>query len=94
VLQPGDHPEVAAATLTTLADWSLKRPVQAIVPEYRGRGGHPVLIPTAVAEILVAAECPTGLGDFWLANPDMCVRVPVEDPAIVRDIDTAEDLAL
>lgn len=94
VLQPGDHPEVASATLTLLADWSLKRPVQTIIPEYGGRGGHPVLIPAAVAAILVAAHCPTGLGDFWLANPDLCIRLPVDDPAIVRDIDTTEDLAL
>jgi molybdenum cofactor cytidylyltransferase len=94
VLQPGDHPEVAAGTLTALADWSLQRPVQAIIPKYRGRGGHPVLIPPAVAEALVAAACPSGLGDFWRVNPELCVRLPVEDPAIVRDIDTVEDLAL
>lgn len=94
VLQPGDHPEVASATLSILADWSLKRPVQTIIPEYGGRGGHPVLIPATVAAILVAAQCPTGLGDFWLANPDLCIRLPIDDAAIVRDIDTTEDLAL
>jgi molybdenum cofactor cytidylyltransferase len=93
LLQPGDHPEVAAGTLATLADWSLKGSVQAIIPEYRGRGGHPVLIPPAVADVLVAAACPSGLGDFWRANPELCIRVPVEDPAIVRDIDAAADLA-
>jgi molybdenum cofactor cytidylyltransferase len=93
VLQPGDHPEVAPSTLAMLVDRSLKRPLQAIVPEYHGRGGHPVLIPVHVAEILIAADCPTGLGDFWFANQELCLRIAVEDPAIIRDIDTAEDLA-
>jgi molybdenum cofactor cytidylyltransferase len=94
VLQPGDHPEVHRATLATLADWSLERPVQAVMPEYQGRGGHPVFIPAPVAEILIGADCPGGLGDFWLANPHQCVRVPVADAMVVRDVDKADDLKL
>lgn len=92
VLQPGDHPEVAAETLAALADWSLKRPVQAIIPEYAGRGGHPVFIPPPVAEILLSADCPTGLGDFWLAHSELCIRVPVPDATVIRDVDTEADL--
>jgi molybdenum cofactor cytidylyltransferase len=92
VLQPGDHPEVEASTLAALVDSSLKRPVQAVVPEYQGRGGHPVLIPARVVEILAAADCPTGLGDYWLAHPELCVRVPADDPMVIRDIDTDADL--
>ena len=49
-------------TLTALTDWSLKRPVQAVIPRIRGRGGHPVLIPPPLSMILLAADCPTGLG--------------------------------
>jgi CTP:molybdopterin cytidylyltransferase MocA len=92
VLQPGDHPEVAAPTLAALADWSLKSPVQAIIPEYLGHGGHPVLIPPSVVEILVATDCPTGLGDFWLTHPELCVRIAVNDATIIWDVDTAADL--
>jgi molybdenum cofactor cytidylyltransferase len=92
VLQPGDHPEVRAGTLTLLADWSLKRPVQAVIPVYAGRGGHPVFIPSPVVDILIAADCPTGLGDFWLAHPELCVRVALADPTVIRDIDTDADL--
>jgi hypothetical protein len=51
-----------------------------------------VFIPPLVAKILVAADCPTGLGDFWLANPEHCVRVPIADPAVTRDVDTLDDL--
>jgi molybdenum cofactor cytidylyltransferase len=92
LLQPGDHPAVAVVTLHALTDWSLQRPVQAIVPEYEGRGGHPILIPPAVAKRVLEANCPNGLGQFWTAHPELCFRIPVSDQAVVRDIDTQADL--
>jgi CTP:molybdopterin cytidylyltransferase MocA len=92
VLQPGDHPDVAAATLRTLVDWSLQRPVQAIIPQYGHRGGHPIVIPPNVVNVILGAACPSGLGAFWVAHPELCHRVPVEDGAVVRDIDTPADL--
>jgi molybdenum cofactor cytidylyltransferase len=92
LLQPGDHPAVAFATLHALMDWSLQRPAQAIIPEYDGRGGHPILIPPTVAKRVLAANCPDGLGEFWTAHPELCCRIPVNDQAVVRDIDTQVDL--
>lgn len=94
VLQPGDHPDVAPHTLRSLTDWSLPRPAQAIVPDYRGRGGHPALIPPPVVALLIDADCPEGLGQFWTDHPDLCHRVPVDDATVLRDIDTPGDLPL
>lgn len=94
VLHPADHPEVAPATLATLVNWSLKRPVQAVIPEYASSGGHPVLIPPNVARLILESECPAGLGQFWLDHPELCRRIPVDDPSILRDIDTPADLPL
>jgi molybdenum cofactor cytidylyltransferase len=93
VLQPGDHPQVARSTLDALANWSLQQPAQAIIPQHGDSGGHPVLIPPPVATLLLRADCPQGLGEFWLAHPELCHRVPVDDPGVLRDIDTPEDLA-
>jgi CTP:molybdopterin cytidylyltransferase MocA len=92
VLQPGDQPEVAVATLDALVARSLKRPRQAMIPQVGERGGHPVLIPPPIAAALIEAECPQGLGDYWLSHPELCVRVPVDDPSAVHDIDTPDDL--
>jgi CTP:molybdopterin cytidylyltransferase MocA len=92
VLQPGDHPEVAVSTLEALIARSLKRPRQAVIPQVGARGGHPVLIPSQVAAVLMDAECPQGLGEYWMLHPELCVRVPLNDPATVRDIDWPEDL--
>jgi molybdenum cofactor cytidylyltransferase len=93
VLQPGDHPEIGAATLVALMGLSLQRPLHAIVPEHQGRGGHPVLIPASVARRILESDCPTGLGDFWKAHPELRIRVPLGDPGICRDIDTPADLS-
>ena len=92
VLQPGDHPEVATSTLDVLTNCSLEHPDHTIIPEYDGRGGHPIIIPPHIAALLVNAECPAGLGQFWLDHPELCHRVPVDDPSVVRDIDTPADL--
>ncbi len=91
VLQPGDHPEVADSTLNALTDWSLQRPVQVIIPEYAGRGGHPVLIPPEICTRLIQTECSNGLGQFWVDHPELCWRIPVNDRGVVRDIDTPAD---
>ena len=92
VLHPADHPEVAPATLQLLTEWSLQRPVNAIIPEHTSRGGHPILIPPPITTIIVSAQCPEGLGQFWLDHPELCERVPINDPAILHDIDTPADL--
>jgi molybdenum cofactor cytidylyltransferase len=92
VVHPADHPEVALSTLEILTDWSLQRPVQAVIPQVGDHGGHPVFIPAQVATILIETQCSAGLGDYWAAHPEHCVRVAVNDPAAVRDIDTPDDL--
>ena len=92
VLHPADHPEVALSTLHALTDWSLQRPVCAIIPEHAAHGGHPILIPPHIAAIVLNADCPSGLAQFWLDHPELCHRLPVNDPSILRDIDTPADL--
>jgi molybdenum cofactor cytidylyltransferase len=93
ILQPCDHPEVGASTLDRLTQLAIEQPLQAIIPQYAGRGGHPVLIPPAIGAMLIDADCPDGLGQFWLDHSELCVRVSIDDPTIVHDIDTPADLA-
>jgi CTP:molybdopterin cytidylyltransferase MocA len=92
VLQPGDHPEVADSTLRTLVSSSRKRPDRAIIPQYDDRGGHPVLIPASIAALVLESGCPQGLKQFWLDHPELCCRVLVDDPTMLRDVDTPADL--
>lgn len=93
VLQPGDHPEVSPATLERLSEASTQHPQRAIVPQVGDRGGHPAFIPCHIASRLIHAECSKGLGDFWKKQPQLCMRLPVDDPTALRDVDTLADLA-
>lgn len=92
LLQPGDHPEVAPATLTTLAAAHRERHDCAIMPEFRGSGGHPVFIPPTIALRLISEECPDGLAQFWRSNPHICQRIQVTDSSVVRDVDTPDQV--
>jgi CTP:molybdopterin cytidylyltransferase MocA len=93
VLQPGDHPDVSATTLELLKTTAQVRPMRAIIPQLGDRGGHPVIIPADLVAQLTQTECPDGLGQFWLTHPQLCERIPVVDPAVVRDVDTPTDLS-
>jgi molybdenum cofactor cytidylyltransferase len=93
VLHPGDHPQVAPATLAALVAAAANEPDRAVLPEFQGRGGHPVLIPPIVAAHILLDECPNGLGQFWQDHPELCHREAVDDNSILRDIDTPADLA-
>jgi len=92
VLQPGDHPEVAPATIAALMAAVATKPAQAVMPEYEGRGGHPVLIPPPVVARLLDDECPEGLARFWSAHPELCHRLATDDAGVVRDVDTPGQL--
>ena len=88
LLHPGDHPEVAPDTLRAMINKAAEHPESAILPEYQGRGGHPVLIPPSLSRRLLQETCPDGLRQFWKDHPHVCVRLPVDDPCVVRDVDT------
>lgn len=89
LLHPGDHPAVAATTLETLLNLQVQHPEWVLIPEYQGRGGHPVLIPNKIASSLLTADCPSGLGHYWSQHAELCLRVSVEDASVVKDVDYA-----
>jgi len=88
LLHLGDHPQVTGATLSSLFQEAEAHPGRAVLPEYRGRGGHPALIPPELIARLVSLDCPKGLRHFWAENPQLCVRFPVDDAGVVADVDT------
>lgn len=91
VLHPADHPSVRLDTLHALIAAAAERPDRAAVPQYRGLGGHPVLMPENVARSVSAYNGRGGLRQFWLDHPELCHRLPVDDPGVVFDVDTPSD---
>jgi molybdenum cofactor cytidylyltransferase len=88
LLHLADHPEVAESTLQALLATAAEQPDRAILPDYRGRGGHPVLIPPAICCRIQEANSPGGLRQFWLNHPELSLRLPVDDQRTIHDIDT------
>ena len=100
LLQPGDHPELRPETLGRLVDAFEERPdggpPRAVLPvaedpNGRSRGGHPALIPNRMIDQILVCDCPGGLRRFWADHPSWCRRLPVEDPAVLLDLDTLDD---
>lgn len=83
-LWPVDHPWVAPATLGALIA------AGEGVPVHRDRGGHPPLIGrrwfAALTDALGHADGARGVLRGQLA------RIPVDDPAVLRDVDHPADL--
>ncbi|MEX2317450.1 MAG: nucleotidyltransferase family protein [Pirellulales bacterium] len=92
VLQLGDHPQLSETTLSALVAAAEGISDRAILPEHRGRGGHPILIPPPVIARLLTADCPGGLARFWSGHPDLCLRISVDDPGVVMNVDTPAQL--
>jgi CTP:molybdopterin cytidylyltransferase MocA len=61
------------------------------MPEHGGRGGHPVIIPAAIARMILSERVAGGLRAFWASRRDRCRRHQVADPGVVRDLDQPGD---
>jgi molybdenum cofactor cytidylyltransferase len=91
LLQLADHPEVKRDTIETLIRTSAEQPHRAVMPEFDGHGGHPVIIPSSLCSSIVAFHAAGGLRQFWLDHADRCVRLSVDDWGVVLDVDTPSD---
>lgn len=83
---PADIPLVSAATLTTLLTQDR---AQLLVPTYQARGGHPLWLPRRLIADTLALPATASLRDLRATHA--VVRIPVPDPEILRDLDTAKD---
>src|SRR5436190_2071505 len=63
-----------------------------VMPICDGRGGHPIYVPRARFAELLALAPELGLRALVTARPDQVVRLPVDDPGVLRDFDTPEQL--
>jgi CTP:molybdopterin cytidylyltransferase MocA len=93
---PIDVPVPARAVWVSLSQ-ALSGSVQAVVPSFEGRGGHPVLLSGTFLHrlTLVSVDSPDARLDRQIANLPEAARVlvPVRDPAILRNMNTLSDCA-
>lgn len=87
-----DHPTVAPQTYRTLMEAARRGGCSLWSPSYLRRAGHPVVFDQAIYADLLAA--PLEEGARWAVRRHASRRcfVEVDDPGILKDIDTPQDL--
>lgn len=84
---PADLPAIARSTLDALVTAHGLAPAHVIRPRCGDRGGHPVVIPATMIDALRANPGTRGLRGFLAEHPGDVRDVPVDDPAVIRDMD-------
>jgi molybdenum cofactor cytidylyltransferase len=64
---------------------------QLTAPCYDGRGGHPLWMPATLYREVLALPASASLRTLRERHP--LQRIPVEDPGVLRDLDTPADFA-
>ncbi|MGC8781231.1 MAG: nucleotidyltransferase family protein [Anaerolineae bacterium] len=88
----GDQPQMEAATVRAIiaagrtAGWQ-----KIVIPSYRMRAGHPILLPRWLwGEVLA---CQSTLRDVLAGRRSETIFLAVETPTVLADLDTPEDYA-
>jgi CTP:molybdopterin cytidylyltransferase MocA len=91
-----DRPPPNIATLRTLslafADAVLRRK-WAVVPEYQGKHGHPILVGREMISAFLAADVTSTARDIEHRNQQHIEYIQVDDPLITLNVDTPQDYA-
>jgi molybdenum cofactor cytidylyltransferase len=85
-----DHPMVRAETFAAVVDsyWRVGKPIA--IARHQGRRGHPVLFAREMFVELAAAPEDQGARAVVAADPSRVADV--DDPGVLTDLDTPEDL--
>ena len=87
-----DQPWVRAETLNRLIVCHQERKPQIIVPMYKGFRGNPVLLDRSVFAEVQALNGDVGCRAIFGDHTEGIVKLPIDDPGILLDIDSRDDL--
>jgi molybdenum cofactor cytidylyltransferase len=88
---PGDMPYVRPETVRALIAKYRER-AAIVSPRYKGKRGHPVVMPLSLRDEIAASEPTANLHDVIKHHQDERVDLEVEDAGVNRDVDTPADL--
>jgi molybdenum cofactor cytidylyltransferase len=91
VIALADMPRVQPRTIIAIAA-ALRSGAKIAVPFYEGRRGHPVGFASALGPELRALRGDTGAREVLERHRDAIVRVACDDPGVLLDVDTKNDL--
>ena len=89
-----DRPPASPATVALLKDRFLERAAEgiwAVVPRYRERNGHPLVVGREMINAFLSAPPTATARDVEHAHQQHIEYVTVDDPLVVWNVDTPED---
>lgn len=86
-----DQPAVPPSEIAKLIEARRLTGARLVVPEWQGRGGHPLLVDLSLREELLSVVAEKGLRALFAAHRAEVLRVPAGSPYVARDMDTRED---
>lgn len=85
----GDMPFVRPATIDAVLQHFAETPPDSIIlPTYHDQPGHPVLFSITYRDEMMALDGDVGARSVLEAHASAVQRVPVDDPGVLRDVDT------
>jgi molybdenum cofactor cytidylyltransferase len=87
-----DMPFIRPSSVAAVRE-AMARGAPIAAPYFRARRGHPVGIASRFRDELAALQGDEGARQILLRYGSEIVKIPVGDPAVLRDIDTPGDLA-
>lgn len=95
VLTPVDRPPAAEASLARLKQEFIASPsdVWAVVPEFGGRHGHPIVAAREMISAWLRAPAAATAREVEHAQQAHIRYLAVDDPLVVADVNTPEDYA-
>jgi molybdenum cofactor cytidylyltransferase len=91
-----DRPAVEARTLTTLETAFERATAErkwAVIPEYQGKHGHPILAGREMLEAFLRAPESSNARDVEHAHQEQIEYILVDDPLVALNIDTPQQYA-
>jgi len=90
LIWPVDHPTVKAETIKFMLSFFSAHTNSIIIPRYTDKNGHPIIIPGSL--VLPDHPMPNGLKDVIMLSHFPVHYIEVDDPAILHNINTPEEV--
>ena len=89
---PADMPYLRAETVRELVERQACTSGGIVSPRHRGKRGHPVALPSRLREEVLREDVRHTLHDVIKRHLHEREDLEVDDPGVIRDVDTMEDL--
>ena len=93
VIMLGDQPFLPPSVVDAVVRGYRESLKGIVIPVFRSRRGHPVLVDLKYRDEVLAFAPADGLRRLMRAHPEDIAEVEVDDANILRDLDTPEDYA-